>query len=122
MAGIFGTIENPLLKVTVTGYGYGDVTTGLPLLISNIIALIATIGGIALLINFLLAGLDFITASGDPKKVDLAWKKIYISIVGFVVIVAGFLIIGIVGKIFFGDYTALLKPRIFGPGAIIPKP
>ena len=113
---IFGQIENPLPRVNPGG-GYEGVRTGLPQFISNIIGLIATIGGIALLINFLIAGLDFITASGDPKKIENAWKKIYISLVGLVIIAAGFLLVGIAGKLLFGDYTALLKPKLFGPGA-----
>ena len=118
MPGLFGDIDNPLTKLSPTS-NYGGVKTGLPALISNVISLIAIIGGIALLINFLLAGLDFITAAGDPKKIENAWRKIYLSIVGFVIIVAAFLLTGVVGKIFFGDYSAILKPTLFGPGAAL---
>jgi len=115
MPDLFGEIKNPLPQLGSTSYG--GVRTGLPSLISNIIGLIATIGGIALLINFLLAGLDFITASGDTKRIENAWKKIYMSIIGLIVIVGAFVFVGIAGKLLFGDYTALLKPKLFGPGA-----
>jgi len=115
MLQLFGDIGNPLRQLNPTG-SYGGVKTGLPALISNLIGLIAIIGGIALLFNFLLAGISFITAAGDPKKVDQAWQKISVSFTGFIIIVAAFILVGIIGKIFFGDYTALLKPKLFGPG------
>lgn len=117
MPGIFGEVTNPLPQVAA-GSSYGDVTTGLPALISNIIGLIALIGGVAMLINFLLAGSDFITSAGDPKKIENAWRKIYISLIGLIIIVAAFLAAGLAGKLLFGDYTALLKPKIFGPGTL----
>ncbi len=113
---LFGNVKNPLPQINPLG-SYGGVKTGLPAFISNLIGLIAVIGGIALLINFLLAGISFISAAGDPKKVDQAWQKISVSFTGFVIIVAAFILVGIIGKIFFGDYTALLKPKLFGPGA-----
>ncbi len=116
MLQIFGKVDNPL--PAVSSNGYKDVTTGLPALISNLIGLLITIGGIAVLINGLIAGLDFITASGDPKRIENAWRKIYISLVGLIIIAASFLITAIAGKLLFGSYTALLTPKIFGPGKI----
>lgn len=117
MFALFGNIDNPLPQV---GPGYGSVQTGLPALIGNLIGLIITIGGIGLLINGLLAGLDFITASGDPKRIENAWRKINISIIGLVIIVAAFLITGIAGKLLFGSYSAFLTPKLFGPGDLSP--
>lgn len=117
MLAIFGNIDNPLPEV---GPGYSGVQTGLPALIGNLIGLVITIGGIGLLINGLLAGLTFITASGDPKKIEQAWSKIYISILGLVIIVAAFLITGIAGKLLFGSYSAFLTPKLFGPGSLSP--
>jgi hypothetical protein len=115
MLALFGDVTNPLPQV---GPGYGSVKEGLPALIGNLVGLITTLGGIGLLINGLIAGLDFITASGDPKKIERAWGKIYISIVGLVIIVAAFLITGITGKLLFGDYSAFLTPKLFGPGKL----
>ena len=110
MPQLFGTIDNPLPSV---GPGYGSVQTGLPALIGNLIGLIITIAGIAVLINFLLAGLDFITASGDPKRIENAWRKINISLIGLIIVVAAFLFTGIAGKLLFGSYSAFLTPKLF---------
>ena len=114
---LFGTVENPLPKLNPGGPSYGGVKTGLPALISNFIGLMLTIGGIAVLITFLLAGLDYITAAGDPKKIENAARKINMSLTGLVVIAAAFLIAGIAGKLLLGDYSAFLTPKLFGPGA-----
>ena len=113
---IFGKIDNPLPTINPGG-GYGGVATGLPTLIGNLIGLITTIAGIAVLINFLLAGLDFITASGDPKRIENAWRKINMSLIGLIIVVVAFLITGIAGKLLFGSYSAFLTPKLFGPGA-----
>lgn len=117
MLAIFGDIKNPLPEINPGG-SYGGVATGLPAFIGNFIGLIVTIGGIGLLINGLIAGLDFITASGDPKKIENAWRKIYVSILGLVIIVAAFLITGIAGQLLFGSYSAFLTPKLFGPGKL----
>lgn len=113
---LFGIIDNPLPKVT-GGASYGDVKEGLPAFISNVIGLIGLIGGIAMLITLMLAGLDFISGSGDPKRIEGAWRKINMSLIGLVIIVSAFLVAGIAGQILFGSYTAFLKPKLFGPGA-----
>lgn len=71
----------------------GFVSGGLQLLliVAFIIALIWTI----------LAGLKFITASGDEKGISSAWSQIYFGLIGMVVVLGAFAIMRLV-EVFFG--------------------
>lgn len=91
----------------------GDVTSGLPQLISSFIRLATIVGGIALLINLIIAGFGFLTASGDPKKVTDAWNKIWQSLVGLIIIVGAIALIRVVETILGFD---ILKFSISGIG------
>lgn len=108
MIGIFGTITNP------TKYGLtGEKGQGLFDFLSNIFKFAAVAGGIYMIVQIILAGFDYINASGDAKKTEAAWAKIWQSILGLVIISSAFIIAGIVGR-----FTGLdpLNPVIKGPG------
>ena len=85
-------------------------------LLNNILRLLIVVGGIYALLNFVLAGFQFIGAGGDPKKIEAAWGKIWQSIVGLLIIVASFALAALLSKILFGDYKTILNPTIYGPG------
>ena len=55
-------------------------------------------------------------AGNDPKKIELAWAKIWQSMVGLLIIVASFALAALIGLILFQDASAILKPAIYGPG------
>lgn len=112
---IFGRIETPPGVEKYGGIAYGG--TGLIDFLSNIIKLIAVGGGLFSLINLILAGLGYISASGDPKKTAAAWSKIWMSLVGLLIIVSSFVLAAVFGYIFFGKWSAILAPQIYGPGA-----
>jgi hypothetical protein len=38
------------------------------------------------------------------------------SLIGLVILVGSFLLAGIIGHLLYGDASALLNPRIYGPG------
>lgn len=90
--------------------------SGLITLFNNILRLLIVIAGIYALLNFILAGYDFISAGGDPKKIDAAWAKIWQSLVGLLIIVISFLLAALIGKLLFGSADAILNPKIYGPG------
>lgn len=115
LQGTFGTIENPVAKLS--GGGYGDVTD-LPLFISNIVRVITIGAGIFALINFVAAGISYISANGDEDKISNAWNMILNSIYGLLVIAAAFVITGLVSWLLFKDASIILKPTIYGPGSI----
>ena len=103
---LFGSIANPT-KYT------GNEGQGLFALISNILKLAGVIGAIYMVIQIILAGFDFISASGDEKKFAAAWAKIWQSLVGLAIIASAFVIAAIVGRIL---GINILNPTISGPG------
>lgn len=106
---VIGPVVNPIAS------GYGDLAGGgLIAFISNIVKLLILAGGIWAFINIVIAGFRFITASGDPKSIEGAWKTIIFSIIGLVVMVSSYLLAYFLGIILFGDGDAILSPDISG--------
>ena len=91
----------------------GDVAVGLPTLISNIINLALVVGGIMVFLVIVFAGFEFITAAGDPKKLENAWNKIWQALLGLVIIAASMALITIFENLFGID---IRNPIIYGPG------
>src|SRR3990167_8168372 len=71
--------------------------TGIIALVNSALRVIFIIAGLYALFNIVLAGLYFINAGGDPKKVAKAWEKIWQSFLGLLIIVSAFLIAAIFG-------------------------
>jgi len=101
---------------TITSPTGTSVTAGFPSLITNLTRLAIIVAGILILINFLVAGYDFITAGGDPKKIQNGWAKVWQSLIGLLIIVSAFAVISIVETVIFGGSVSILKPTITGPG------
>jgi hypothetical protein len=111
MISLFGTINNPI-------QGYEDLEGGgLIDFISNIIKFVTIAAGLFAFINLILAGFTYISAGSDAKKTAEAWSKIYMSLIGLVIIVGSYALAAIMGLILFGDANAILSPTIYGPGA-----
>lgn len=106
--GFFGNITPPPF--------ISENPAGLITLFNNILRILVVAGGIFALLNFILAGYQFLSASGDPKLINLAWAKIWQSMVGLLIIVASFALAALLGLLLFGDAGAILKPIIRGPG------
>lgn len=73
------------------------------------------IGGLYAFLNLIIAGYDFLSASGDQKIFAKAWAKIWQSMLGLLIMLASFLLAAIFGQLLFGDPTAILNPKIYGP-------
>jgi hypothetical protein len=113
---LFGTIDNPLKEIS--NNGYEDLAGGgMLLFLSNVVKFISVAAGLFAFINIILAGFAYVSAGSDTKKTTEAWAKIYMSLIGLIIIVASFAIAGIAGKILFGEWNAILQPQIYGPGA-----
>ena len=108
---IFGTVDAP---PGVSAYNELE-QGGLTVFLSNIIRLIMVMGGVYAVFNFILAGLAYMSAGGDPKKIADAGSKIYMSMVGLVVMLGSLLIAAMLSWILFGDYQTLLSLSVFGP-------
>lgn len=70
------------------GPGYSDI--GIPVLIGRFVQIILSLTGIIFLIIIIYAGIMYMTASGDPGKVDKAKKMITQSIIGLILIVGAY--------------------------------
>jgi hypothetical protein len=111
-AEIVGKISNPLTK-----YGsYNETGGGIIGLFTNVLRLVFVIAGIYALINFIIAGYQYMTAAGDSKALTAAWARIWQTLLGLVIIVGSFALAAVFGYIIFGDAGFILRPTIYGPG------
>jgi len=115
MQDIFGKVDNPLQTINPAGYA-GLEDGGFISFLSNVTRVIIIAGGIWGFLNLLLAGFGFITAGGVAENISAAWRKIYMSLTGLVIMVASYAIAAIIGLLLFGDAGAILNPQIYGPG------
>jgi len=106
MLGIFGTISNP------TSYA-SDKGSGLFTLISNLLKFAGVIAGLFFVVQVIMAGFSYIGANGDPKKTEIAWAKIWQSIIPLLFVGSAFAIASVVGRILAID---ILNFQIYGPG------
>ena len=111
-APIVGDIEPPdFIADYNSQHGSGLIT-----LLNNLLNLMIVGAGLFALVNFILAGYGFMTASGDPQEIEKAWNKIWQSLLGLVIVAGSFTIAAVFGQIIFGSYDAIINPQIKGPG------
>lgn len=103
-------INNPLPN-------YGNVGTGLPSFITNVITIIFAAAGLFAFFNLMISGFSYISAAGDSKKIEAATYSINMSLMGLVIMVGAAAITGIISYLLFGSATAILSPTIKGPGS-----
>jgi hypothetical protein len=109
MLGIFGTISNPTKYGTNTDNG-----NGLFLLLNNLFKLVGVIAGVFFVVQIILAGFGYLSASGDPKKTEAAFATIWQSLIGLAIVSVSFVLASFIGKILGIDN--ILTPTIYGPG------
>jgi uncharacterized membrane protein len=113
MADIFGTVSPPPFMAITK---YGSYQTGITAFISNLLKFLTIIAGVWALFNLIMAGFQYLSSQGDPKMVENAWKQIYMSLMGMVVIVVAYALTALISYILFGDASIILNPKIYGPG------
>lgn len=79
--------------------------------ISSVIGFLTVVASIWFIIQFLLAGFSWISAGGDKQAVETARNKMTYAILGLIVVVAAWILAGLMGKIFGLD--------ILNPGAAL---
>jgi hypothetical protein len=84
----------------VPGFKFGTESKNLGDIITAIIPYLFFVAGALLLINLIVGGLGLMLSRGDPKAVQSAQGKITASIVGFVIVLASYWIVQLVGKFF----------------------
>lgn len=75
---------------------FGDGTAGTP----SIINIVFAAAGFLLLIYLATSGYSYMTAGGDPKKIQSAQAKIMNALLGFFLVFAAYWIVQLVGLIF----------------------
>jgi hypothetical protein len=112
-AEIIGTIDNPLKNT----YGsYDSAPGGIIGLFTNVLRLVFVVAGIYALINFIIAGYQYMTAAGDTKALSSAFSRIWQTLLGLVIIVGSFALAALFGYLIFNDAGFILRPTIYGPG------
>jgi len=81
--------------------------------LSQIITLLYTISGLFFLINFIVAGYQYLGSGGDPQKITNAGNKILHSLYGLIFVAGSFIIAAVLGYLLFKDASAIIKPTFF---------
>jgi len=114
---IFGEIHLPgFFKYGGLFPSLEEGTGGLILFLNNLVKLLIVVGGLFAFFNIILAGYGFMSAGDDPKAMGRAWAKIWQSLFGLLFIAGSLVLAAIFGWLLFGDASAILIPRIYGPG------
>ena len=76
-----------------------SAATSLTSLLSNMIGLLTVVAAISFVIYFLLGGVQWVTAGGDSSKVQKARDQMVQGVIGMVVVVISYGLIGLIGSI-----------------------
>lgn len=76
-----------------------DPGANLERIISNVLGFFTIIGGIIFVIYFIIAALEWTTAGSDPGKAANARLRMLHGIIGLIVLVATYGIVGLIGTI-----------------------
>lgn len=85
-------IVNPLLPAAYQNPTQGGA--GLAYYIGQLWKTVVILGGLAFLIFFIWGGLNWILAGGDKVKIDSAQKQMTNGLIGLVILVISFAIVG----------------------------
>lgn len=115
---IIGSVSPPpaIQKwLDLAGAGGDQQVPGLIYFINALLKLIIVFAGLYAFFNLIIAGYQFMSAGSDAKKVGEAWSKIWQSLMGLLLVAGAFVLAAIFGWLLFGDASAILIPKIYGP-------
>ncbi len=78
--------------------------------ISNVVGIMTVAASIWFLFNFLVGGFSWITAGGDKSNLEKARHRMTDAFIGFVIVVAAWIILALMGQ-FFGYDILIGDPR-----------
>ncbi len=121
MDDIFGKVTNPLKLVSGGNAAYGDLEeNGLINFISNVLKAVTVVAGLWVFINIIIAGFTYISANQDQNKIQAAWQRIYMSLIGIIIIVGAYTLTAVISILLYGNASTILSPKLFGPESISP--
>jgi len=111
--GVDGCVEDPA--------SIGAAKSGATFLI-QIVGLwrnVINLGAIMVLLYFILGAVEWITSGGDKNKLENARNKMLHAILGLVILVSSFVVIGFVSGGLFAENFDILNLQFFTPGDAI---
>lgn len=108
----FGTITKP---PGVENFG-GAGEIGILVFLSNLLQLGTVIAGLWVLLNFILAGFEYISSQGDSGAHAKVREKITNSVIGLIIIAVAYTLVAVIGLILFGSASYFLNPTLVTPG------
>lgn len=83
----------------------GDGLSGITRMVSSIIGFMTIAAGVWFLFQFIIGGFNWISAGGDKAKLQSSRDRLTNSLVGLVVVVAGWSILALAGTFLGVDFT-----------------
>ena len=96
-SGIINPVLSPILGQRPDEAASGTTTSFYIILIWRMLIII---GGLAVLLNFVVGAINWITAGGDASKITKARQQIINAVIGMVILAFSFIIIGNVMRLF----------------------
>ena len=95
-----GGIQPPVVNDYTKDADVGETAfSNLETIISNVIGLITTIGAIMFILYFILGAISWISSGGDKGKLEGARNQMMHGVIGLIVMVSAYAVIGLVGNI-----------------------
>lgn len=100
IAQTFGTGLQPQTAGSggISDFDTAKPLTSLELLVSNLIGLLTTIGALVFVFMFFYGAFRWITGGDDAAKIQKARDQMVQGVIGLVIMVAGYAIIGLIGS------------------------
>lgn len=84
----------------------------------NLWKVIISLGSILVMIYFIWGAIDWITSGGDKGKTEAARNKITQAVIGLILLVSSFTLVGFIGKLFFGTDFDILRLTLPSPAGV----
>jgi hypothetical protein len=78
--------------------------------VSSVIGVMTIAAGIWFIFNFIVGGIQWVSAGGDKNNLQNAQQKIQSALVGLIIVVVGWTMLALAGK-FFGFDILITNPR-----------
>lgn len=86
-------------KLTGDSNTNDGVLTNLETIISMGLGLLTILGSLFFLFYFFTASYKILTAGGDSGKLSSAWQQMIYGVLGLVILVAGYAVVGLIGSV-----------------------
>lgn len=113
-----GSFRPPVANTWTTGLTDTTATLGkLEFIISSVLGIFTTVGGVLFIYTFIQGALGWVTAGGEAAKIQKARDQMVQGVIGLIIIVAAYAIIGLISTVVGID---ILNPAMM-LDTVIPK-